>query len=361
MKTPAVEHPSLPSRPRISVAMATYNGARYISEQMVSLAAQSWLPDELVVSDDGSSDDTIAVIERFAETAPFPVRILPRGERLGFADNFLRAATACSGDLIALCDQDDAWEPTKLAIGARRIIEDGSLLSMHPLIVVNEAMKPTGLIWTQGITADRVYEPLELDPYNNGWGNTMLFRRELLTLIPAGTRPPKPESPQHPLSHDTWLYVQAAALGRVSHITEPLIHYRQHSSNVAGVKAYGRIQRLFWPFLVPMAKYRERALFYQRMALLFEKLSMDQHSFVGPSAARTAADRFAERHDRLIHRIALFGDPSISSRYRAFRALGRMKPGDPVRRGGRLKELGLGVSGLSRIAARAAGLAGSRK
>jgi glycosyltransferase involved in cell wall biosynthesis len=100
---------------KISVAMATYNGARFIGEQLASLAAQSRLPDELVVSDDVSADDTLEILERFAATAPFPVRVERNSANLGFTGNFERVLSLASGDLVFISDQDDIWYPDKIA------------------------------------------------------------------------------------------------------------------------------------------------------------------------------------------------------------------------------------------------------
>src|SRR5206468_1809416 len=99
----------------VSVAMATFNGAAYIEEQLADLSRQSILPFELVVCDDGSSDDTLMILERFAARAPFPVRIHRNSERLGYRANFLKCAGLCRADLIAFCDQDDRWASSKLA------------------------------------------------------------------------------------------------------------------------------------------------------------------------------------------------------------------------------------------------------
>ena len=101
-----------PTAATVSVVMATYNGAAFIDEQLRSLAAQTVLPSELVVSDDGSTDGTLVHVERFAEVAPFPVLVLRNTEPLGYGENFLRAARLATGDCIALCDQDDVWLPT---------------------------------------------------------------------------------------------------------------------------------------------------------------------------------------------------------------------------------------------------------
>src|SRR4051794_21844611 len=86
--------------PLLSVAMATFNGETYLPEMLDSLAAQTRPPDELVVRDDGSSDATVALLEDFASRAPFPVRVLGGGVRLGYAQNFVATSRECSGDLI---------------------------------------------------------------------------------------------------------------------------------------------------------------------------------------------------------------------------------------------------------------------
>src|SRR6478609_12105203 len=100
--------------PTVSVAMATYNGAKFLQAQLDSLAAQTQLPDELVVGDDGSSDDTLAILEAFAASAPFPVRVDRNETRPDYGDNFMRTALRCTGDYIAFCDQDDVWLPEKI-------------------------------------------------------------------------------------------------------------------------------------------------------------------------------------------------------------------------------------------------------
>ena len=97
-----------------SVALTTYNGERYLSEQLRSLAEQTVLPDELVVCDDVSTDNSIGVLKEFAEWAPFPVRILVNDTNLGYSQNFNRALSSVSGDYVFPCDQDDVWFPTKI-------------------------------------------------------------------------------------------------------------------------------------------------------------------------------------------------------------------------------------------------------
>jgi hypothetical protein len=332
---------------KISVAMATYNGASYLREQLGSMLGQTVLPSELVVSDDGSSDGTLDIIRAFARSAPFEVRILQKTQRLGFSDNFLNAAEACVHDVVSFCDQDDIWLPAKLETGLRRIEQDGSLLSLHRLSIVDENLCPSGEIWTQEIARDEFYEPLKLDPYINGWGNSMMVRRELVHLVPRASRPPQPERNHLPLSHDTWIYVLAAALGRVSHIMAPLLLYRQHSSNAEGVKAPGRRQRLLRTALGPTLRLAEHSKFSGAMVPIFAEVgARGAEPLAGP--ARAAAVEFARRRDHLAELLTIYAAPSFAARLRAFRAVKARLAGSPPRRGALLKQFVIGVAGINR-------------
>lgn len=93
---------------RISVALCTHNGSAYLTEQLASIAAQTRLPDELVVCDDRSSDDTPRLLADFAARAPFPVQVVVNSENLGSTAKFAKAISLCQGDFIALSDQADA-------------------------------------------------------------------------------------------------------------------------------------------------------------------------------------------------------------------------------------------------------------
>ena len=100
----------------ISVAMATYNGERFLEEQLRSLGEQTTLPDELVVCDDTSTDRTPQILAQFAKRASFPVKLFTNDQRLGWRKNFLKAARLCTSEYIAFCDQDDVWLKEKLAV-----------------------------------------------------------------------------------------------------------------------------------------------------------------------------------------------------------------------------------------------------
>lgn len=329
----------------VSVAMATYNGARFVLAQLESIAAQSRRPGEVVVSDDGSTDDTLVIVERFGRTAPFPVRILPPHERLGFADNFLHAAEACRGDLVAFSDQDDQWLPDKLALTAARIEADGSLIALHPLIVTDGALRPTGLVWSQGADADRMIEPLDLDPYLTGFGNSMTFRRTVLDLIPRDRRPPQPDQPHLPLAHDHWIFTLCAALGRVSYVATPLLRYRQHGANTYGLKPRSLGNRLLSAMTVPDERFWQEALFDGQMAGLLDEV--DAGAFAGP-AVRAAAV-FRQRAFLCEQRLRTYAAPRLAERLAAFRSSRSVSFYRPWL-GSTVKEALFGVAGLSRLA-----------
>jgi len=180
-----------------------------------------------------------------------------------------------------------------------------------------------------------------------------LFSRDLVTLIPHSERPRQMQSDGRPLSHDTWIYTIAAALGRVSHIAQPLILYRQHGNNVYGIN----VRKSHWENLrdrlitwgaVPMYEMNERRLLYQKLARLFRDVACRPSHPLGPVAS-AAAERFAEQEKYMETRLALFSASRIKQRLSAFHRA-RCAPGMPRRRlAARMKEMLLGVTGLYKL------------
>jgi len=99
---------------RISIALATYNGEIYLSQQLDSFVVQTRMPDELVITDDCSTDNSLKICKKFAETAPFDVFIYENESNLGYCGNFNRALSKTTGSLVFLSDQDDVWFPEKI-------------------------------------------------------------------------------------------------------------------------------------------------------------------------------------------------------------------------------------------------------
>jgi hypothetical protein len=220
----------------ISVAMCTYNGARYLPEQLESIAGQTRPPDELVVCDDGSADATLEVLRAFAASAPFRVRVEANARNLGSTQNFAKAVGLCAGGVIALSDQDDVWAPEKLERTAE-VFErrPGVGLVFSDAELVDEDLRPLGHRLWERIGFDHEKRRLvsggrALDVLLPGWtvtGATMAFRaafRPLVLEIPGDLA----------MIHDGWIAAVVAAVSDVACIDAPLILYRQHPGQQVG-------------------------------------------------------------------------------------------------------------------------------
>lgn len=220
------------SLPRISIALATYNGEPFLMEQLESLAQQTLLPAELVVSDDGSTDKTIEIVREFAAHAPFDVVVLEHGARLNYRLNFRRAAKHCSGDLIAFCDQDDVWVPNKLERMVRVFSGSKVQLAYHNAVVSGPEGTRLLHLAEEEEAALRV-QPMA--PFKSPNGLLVLFRSDLRRFDDLWDNSIDQNEGDAVLAHDQWYFFIARALGEVRFIDEPLVLYRQHAGNTLGV------------------------------------------------------------------------------------------------------------------------------
>lgn len=223
---------------KLSVALCTYNGAAHLPAQLASLAAQTRRPDELVVRDDGSADDTPGVIRRFAAAAPFPVRVLEDGgANLGTTKNFERVLAACGGDILFPCDQDDVWEPDKLArFGAAFAADPGVGLVASDLAATGPGGEPLGRTVWQNLPCP---PPLRA-AIEAGWGPDLWLRYNTVTGAAAAFRAdlrwlvlPIPGG----WVHDAWIAFIAGAVSAVRLIPDPLTRYRTHPGQQIGSAA----------------------------------------------------------------------------------------------------------------------------
>ncbi len=214
--------------------MATYNGAGYLIQQLESLASQEKLPLELVVCDDGSTDETVSILERYSETAPFPTRIYRNEKNLGFADNFLKAASLCNGDFIAFCDQDDVWLPKKLK-GAYEAIEENpeTQLVLQKSYICNERLERSDRIFPNAIPPGRYGKQSQF----GFWVWLGFLQTVRATVLESTSRTDRPRNyyPGHKLmSHDKLTCLLANALGGIVVLPEPVALYRRHSNALTG-------------------------------------------------------------------------------------------------------------------------------
>jgi glycosyltransferase involved in cell wall biosynthesis len=226
----------------ISVALCTFNGERYLREQLDSLVRQTVLPSELVVGDDLSTDKTMAILQAFQAEAPFPVRISQNDRKLGVTQNFCATLNRCNGDSVALCDQDDVWLPAKLETIRGHFTREPQVEAVFTdATIIDSTGKHVGdrLSDTLKYDAARVHSRIrenmilkDLCRRNICTGATMLLRRDLLSVVL-----PFPDIPESFMIHDQWIAIVAAARGSLRYLDHPLIEYRRHSSQQIGARA----------------------------------------------------------------------------------------------------------------------------
>lgn len=225
------------SIPVISVALCTYNSSRFVEIQLRSILSQSILPFEIVISDDGSTDDTLNIVRVVCSKVPsVRLRVITGTESLGVTANFERAVRACVGDLIVLCDHDDYWQPRRIETALQGFSDDEHLLFQHTdARLIDEVGAPLGVSLFQALGVS----PAERELIDSGHAFSAYLRRNVATGATAMFRRSLLESalpfPKEWV-HDEWLAVVASIVGRVQVLDDQLIDYRQHGRNQIGVK-----------------------------------------------------------------------------------------------------------------------------
>lgn len=222
----------------ISVCMATFNGGMFIREQLESILSQLPLDAEIIIADDGSTDDTLLVVESLNESR---IRVLPAERHLGVIYNFERALRASKGEIVFLADQDDVWLPGKVEMCLAALNEADLVMHDAFLLGLSDAFESA---W------GRNGKLSDIRTYRNGvvanwWKNSftgccMAFRRKVLDkALPF---------PKNLPMHDQWLGVVAEKYFKVSYVDEPLVDYRQHSSNATHIEKSpaGVLQKIKW-------------------------------------------------------------------------------------------------------------------
>jgi glycosyltransferase involved in cell wall biosynthesis len=205
---------------RVSIAMAAYNGAKYLNEQLDSFQCQTRRPDELVVCDDGSTDATHEILEKYQRHAPFEVRIHRNKKNLGYARNFEIALSLCVGDIIFLSDQDDVWFRTKLERIGQAF---GSNPGVH--IVVNDQEITDADLSPSGRT---IFENTKALGYGKNW-----ISAGCCTAITRQFRDLATPFPTNLIAHDAWIHRFGQGLGVRLVLPEVLQYYRRHDQNAS--------------------------------------------------------------------------------------------------------------------------------
>jgi glycosyltransferase involved in cell wall biosynthesis len=219
-----------------SIAMCTYNGERFLHQQLDSILNQSRAPDELIICDDSSTDKSLEIIKEFANAAPFKVKVYRNKINLGYVKNFDLAISFCSKDIIFLCDQDDIWAPSKLLemIATFDTEPDvGMVLHNYNWIDEYSCLHYPKLPDTYGylkLSASNLPEEIRsnsvqifMTPYPRAWCGCMMafrshFKNIILPIFPGK-------------GHDDWVLKLLGPITHVRFITSELVSYRVHATN----------------------------------------------------------------------------------------------------------------------------------
>lgn len=231
------------ARLSVSIAMCTCDAAKFVREQLDSFLAQTWLPMELVIQDDASTDATLSIVEDFAKHAPFPVLLERNPTRLGPTGNFERAMGRCRGEVLVFSDADDTWNPDRIETAVAVLIarpEVGAVFSDAALASADLCPRGVSLWESIGFTTAHQQELLSgqlTDAFFRrtiGFGGSMTVRRSVIEAALPIARP---------WGHDNWTAVIAASLFDVSLIPRTLMLYRQHGSQYSGGSKKGLWKR----------------------------------------------------------------------------------------------------------------------
>lgn len=207
---------------KVSVAMATYNGEKYIKEQIETILNNLDDKDELVISDDGSSDMTIEIINKINDKR---IKLL-EGARKGLKKNFENAIKNTTGDVIFLSDQDDIWMENKVEKVLECFNNNNYILIQHDAVVVDENDK---VIYESFAEHRKVKTGVIKNLIKNSYhGCCIAFRKELIKeILPI---------PDNVYLHDEWIGIVAELNGKTYFLDEKLIKYRRHSENTSSFK-----------------------------------------------------------------------------------------------------------------------------
>lgn len=227
-----------------SVALITYNGEAFIEEQLKSIIEQTHPPDEIIVSDDASTDETLARVTQIARSSPLPIIILKNRDRLGVTKNIERAVRRCTSDIVFLSDQDDMWLTHKIAsyLGyfakmphVNAICSDAQLVDVH--------LRPLGYTLWQ---TKHYSQKIDID-YNKPVLFRNLLRSNLVcgaTLAFRASRVPMIFPIGDGWMHDAWIGALCAGSGSLLMIHTPTILYRQHPKQEIGIYTSGVVKNV---------------------------------------------------------------------------------------------------------------------
>lgn len=221
--------------------MASYNGSKYIREQVLSILPQLGKNDELVVSDDGSKDDTIGVLNSINDSR---IKIYRNQGRHGVVPNFENALKHSSGDIIFFSDQDDIWDDRKVK-KCIEALKDSDLVVHNSRVVFEDGSHPDEDFFELRHSVTGYWKNL----FKNSFvGSCMAFRKSVKDYILP--------FPKHILWHDMWIGLMVEKHGRTKFVDDQLLYYRRHGDNASATSEKTTFSRWF------QFKYRLQMFYY---------------------------------------------------------------------------------------------------
>ncbi|PWS31093.1 glycosyltransferase family 2 protein [Pedobacter paludis] len=221
--------------PLVSIALCTYNGERFLKEQLDSIVNQTYPNIEIVVVDDGSTDQTWAILNEYAERYK-SFNIYQNDVNLGYIKNFEKAIGLCTGDYIALADQDDIWLPNKIEVQVNEIGEH--ILIYHNSEFINNEGHSLNKRMSDIINMYQGDNFKAFLFFNSLSGHESLFKKELTKYSL-----PFPKE----IFHDRWLAYTATNVGKLKYINQSLVKYRQHENSDTNILKLEREKVIITP------------------------------------------------------------------------------------------------------------------
>jgi len=265
----------------IGVALITYNGMKYLPQQLESIVAQTRRIDHLVISDDRSTDGTWEFLESWAMDAPMRVTLIRNELQLGLNRNFEQSIRALDTMVIFTCDQDDVWIPEKVALVTDVFAQHPDVLLVHTDATLVDA---EGHDLGKTLLGELELTNRERAAMQSQQPFSVYCRRNLVTGATAAIRrtllaTALPLSIHH--YHDAWLALIAAGIGKVYFLDRPTIFYRQHGSNLVGVKKLGmtmKLRKLSWEIRGPNPLSQRVNTDLAWRSALYERLSREPNT-----------------------------------------------------------------------------------
>ncbi len=225
----------------VAVVMTTYNGEKYVGEQITSILSSSYQDFEIFIYDDGSKDQTLSILQEYERQYPEKIHVTQNEINLGVTANFLYALSRTTMDYIMFCDQDDVWNSNKIALTLKRmrhmeaqIGKDKPLAVFTDACIVDQELNSI----SPSFFASEHLDPGKIDlPHilmeNKLIGCTVMTNAALRKILQSSTNLPKLAR-----FHDWWVALIAAAFGKIGFVHESTLLYRQHGGNVVGGRGF---------------------------------------------------------------------------------------------------------------------------